>query len=609
MLPMGNCLLMSVEQNKGGMVTVIKNQKVTLLSCFMVLAMVVSLLLPVSTYYAHAEEPAILRVGWGNEPDSLSPFITYEQSTSELFLMLYDPLVGFDKDKNPVGRLAKEWSVSDDNLTWTFKLADGVKWHDGEPFTSEDVKFTYELFIETELGLYAPFLEGIEEIECPDATTVVMKTSEPKANMLMSSCPILPKHVWEKVAKDELEIWENENPIGTGAFKFGEWKKGEYVKLIANEDYFLGRPSLDGVVFVLYANNDTMAQSIKIGEIDGAININPSQVQKLKEEKNLNVIAAESMGFTELSINSWEDASSKGNPLLKDKKVRQAIDMAIDKQQILDVCYYGQGVIGTTIVPKCLTTWHYEPTGDELRSFSSDKANELLESAGYKDTDGDGIREDSNGNKLSFRLYLRSINAEEVKSGQLIKGMLAAVGIEANIETIDDGVLSDRIVDNADFDMFIWGWGTDDDPTTILNVMSSNEIGNLSDCYYSNPEYDKLLTKQATIMDEAERQKVVYEMQKILYEDSPYVILFYEDDLQAVRTDKYEGWERVPENGSYFFNGSNYNYLSLKPVSAASVAATADEGTKGGSFGKWIAIIVVAIVVISIIAKKKNNKK
>ena len=606
---MENCISKSVEQNKGGAVTVIKNHKVTLLSCFMILAMVVSLLLPVNAYYAHAEEPAILRIGWGNEPDSLSPFITYEQSTSELFLMLYDPLIAFDKDKNPVGRLAKEWSVSDDKLTWTFKLVDGVKWHDGEPFTSEDVKFTYELFMETGLGLYAPFLDGIEKIECPDATTVVMKTSKPKANMLMSSCPILPKHIWEKVPKDELGTWENEKPIGTGAFKFGEWKKGEYVKLIANEDYFMGKPALDGVVFVLYANNDTMAQSLKIGEIDGAININPSQVEKLKKEKNLSVIDAESMGFTELSINSWKDGKSKGNPILKDKKVRQAIDMAIDKQKVLDVCYYGKGDLGTTIVPKCLTKWHYEPTKDEIRSFSSGKAKKLLESAGYKDTDGDGIREDSNGNKLSFRFYLRSINAEEVKSGQLIKGMLAEVGIEVNIETIDDGVLSDRIADNADFDMFIWGWGTDDDPTTILNVMSSNEIGNLSDCYYANPEYDKLLKKQATIMDEAERQKVVYEMQKILYEDSPYVVLFYDDNLQAVRTDKYEGWERVPKNGSYFFNGGNYNYLNLKPVSAASTAANVGEETKGGSFGKWIAIIVIAAVIISVIAKKKSNKK
>lgn len=555
-----------------------------------------------------AEDEDILRVGWGSEPDSLSPFIAYNLPAAEIFTLIYDPLVALDNDQNPVGILAKDWSVSDDNLTWTFNLFEGVKWHDGVDFTSEDVKFSYEITQESGLGLYSDLLEGIVEILCPNPTTVVIRTEEPKANMLQVNAPILPKHIWKDVPLDELEIWSNDNPIGTGPFKFIEWKKGEFVIIEKNNEYYGKKPGIDGIVFILYANNDTMVQSLRIGEIQGAININPNQLVKLQDEKNLLTISAPSLGFTQISINSWNDTNSKGNPLLLDKKIRQAIDLAIDKQQILDVVYAGQGIPGTTLVPPSLPFWHYEPMGDELRSYDIDRANLLLDEAGYKDNDGDGIREDSQGNMLSFRFMLRADNSEEVKSGQMIKGMLQQIGIEAKIETVDDGVLIDSIYDDADFDMFIWGWGTDSDPTTILNVMSSNQIGNLSDCNYSNPEYDKLLSKQTTILDTEERQKVVFELQKIIYEDAPYSILWYENDLQAVRTDMFQGWTRISQDGPIFFAINNYNYLNIEATDVLQ-AASGNNATNSKSYSLWILPILAISVIILIFRWKKQKQR
>lgn len=552
-----------------------------------------------------AEEDAILRVGWGNEPDSLSPFIAYNQPAAELFTLIYSPLISLDNDQNPVGVLATEWSVSDDNLTWTFKLVKNAKWHDGEIFTSEDVKFSYELMKESGLGLYSGLLDGIEEIDCPDSNTVVIKTEEPKANMLQGSAPILPKHIWSDVPSDELETWSNEKPIGTGPFKFSEWKKGEYIKIETNNDYHLDKAKIDGVVFILYANNDTLAQSLKIGEINGAININPNQLAKLESEENIMTVSAPALGFTQISINSWTDSNSKGNPLLLDNKIRQAIDLAIDKQRILDVVYSGKGTPGTTLVPPSLPYWHYQPSGEELRNYDVDRANKLLDEAGYKKNNGDGIREDFNGNPLSFIFTLRADNSEEVKSGQMIKGMLQEIGIEVKIETVDDGVLIDKIYDDANFDMFIWGWGTDTDPTTILNVMSGSQIGNLSDCNYSNPEFDKLLKKQITILDLEERQKVVFELQRMLYEDAPYSILWYEDDLQAVRTDTFKGWTRASGDGSIFFAINNYNYLNVEHIRGAATSSSVDNNKSSSTF-IWIGIILVAVVVF-VIFKKKNS--
>ena len=531
---------------------------VIMISLIMILS-----LFQASVLGAENKEPEVMRIGITVEVDSLSPLISYSQIGYEVFMLIYDSLVTFDENLEPVPGLAKKWMVSDDETEWTFVLRDDVKWHDGESFTSSDVKFTYDLLLENELGMYSGYLGGITEVSCPDDYTVVMKTENPKANMLFNSCPILPEHIWKDVSSEEYETWPNENPIGTGAFKFVKFRLGEYLQLAANDDYFNGRPKMDELVYVLYANTDTLAQSLKLGEIDAAINFSTSQLKSLQDEKGINAISAVALGFTELSFNSWEDAQSKANPLLKDASIRHAIEYCINKQKILDVVYSGQGMVGTTLIPP-EALYHYNPSEDELRSYDIAKANQILDEAGYLDHNGDGIREDSNGNALEFILTLRAENSDEVKTGQMIKGSAEEAGMKMNIETVDDGVLIDKIY-SGDFDMFIWGWGTDLDPTTILNVMTTGQIGNMSDSNYSNEEYDRLFVKQQTIMNTDERESVVWEMQKILYEDAPYIILFYDNSLQAVNDEKWTGWKRIPEDGGYFFNLTNYNYLNVQP--------------------------------------------
>lgn len=565
---------------------------------------------------SQAADPVTLNIGWTAEADSISPFIAYSISATEIFKLIYDPLVAFDNDVNPVGRLAKDWQVSDDNLTWTFKLQENVKWHDGEPFTASDVKFTYELMQESGLGLYAGALDGITSIETPDDYTVIMKTKAPKANMLQMTTPILPEHIWKDVSMEDLETWPNESPVGTGAFKFVENKNGEYIKLEKNEDYFYKKANIDNLVFILYANTDTMVQSLKIGEIDAAINLGANHVKLLEKEADFDVVSTATHGFTELSINTWTDSKSKGNPLLLNKDIRQAMSYAIDKQKLIDVAYAGQGVAGTTLIPPSLDFWHYKPNDGELQSYNPEKAKDLLDSAGFKDQDGDGIREDSEGNPLNFRFMLRSETSEEVRSGEMIAGMLEEVGIGTKIETVDDGLLGDRIYDNADFDLFIWGWGTDADPTTILTVMASSEIGSLSDSYYANDEYDRLLAEQAQIIDLDERQKVVHDMQKILYDESPYIILLYDNALQAVNKAKWEGWTKV--EGVYFLSFNNDNYLNVKPLTikeeVAAESGKSDKNTDAGeksssnSSAVILAVIAAAVILSAIVIVKKKNK-
>ncbi|HSV57245.1 MAG TPA: ABC transporter substrate-binding protein, partial [Magnetospirillaceae bacterium] len=172
----------------------------------------------------------LLKIGTTEDLDSLSPFTAYERAATELFLLVYDPLVAFDADLKPTPALAESWTVSPDGLEWTFRLRRGVKWSDGKPFTSGDVKFTYEAIMESGLGLYGSFLEGITEILTPDKHTVVLRTEAPKANILQNPTPILPRHVWEPGAAT-LETFVDPAMVGTGPFRLREWRKGEYLSL------------------------------------------------------------------------------------------------------------------------------------------------------------------------------------------------------------------------------------------------------------------------------------------------------------------------------------------------------------------------------------------
>ena len=509
-------------------------------------------------------EPASFTLGSSTAFDTLNPLTSYMQVTYEFFMLIYDSLVVYDENFNPVPNLATKWSVSDDNLTWTFELAKGVKWHDGEPFTSEDVKYTYELMMDTGLGyMYSSYLTGITDIQTPDANTVVIVTDAPKANLLMNTTPILPKHVLETIPAEELETWTNENPVGTGPYKFDS-QGTNFVKVVKNADYFGAKTFVDEFIFVDYENVDSMAQALMLGEIDGATNLNTAQMKQLSDDKNVDVISGEERGFMQVGVNCWTDEASGGDTLLLDKNIRQAIELGINKQKIVDMAYNGQGTVGTTMVNPG-DFYHYEPTGEEMRDYNVEAAIALLEGSGYMDADGDGVRESQDGTPLDFDLITISDNLEEVKSGQMIASNLADVGIKVNNVTMDSGALYDNIIAGS-YDMFIWGWGADVDPTVIMGVLTTDQIGGNNEPFFSNARYDELFLAQQTELDPDKRQQMVYEMQQIVYDEAPYIILIYSNNIQAIRSDRWTGYKTIPESGTYFHNLTIYNYMNIKPV-------------------------------------------
>jgi peptide/nickel transport system substrate-binding protein len=578
----------------------------------------IGLLWGIAGAMASSESPAadggktILRLGWTNDPDNLNPFIGYESSSYEIWAINYELLVGFrasDYANVPGVGLATAWETSPDGKVWTFTITDKSKWQDGEPLTASDVAFTFNYCIDNELGMFIDYVKFIDKVEAPDDTHVVFTCSKPKANMLGLWIPILPEHIWSKIDPAEVETkFQNPPPIiGSGPFQTVEWKKGEYVRMVANKEYWRGAPKVDEVIYQTYQNSDTMAQDLKTGAIQSGWNIPSAQFDPLNNEPDLESIRAVTIGFDQLGFNCADQQKfpkSTGHPVLQDPAFRTALQWAVDKDKIVSIGYSGNAAAADTI----LTRDFYPPDADfhltpeDPYTFDLEKAKAALDAAGYTDGDGNGIRE-YEGEDITLRLYARTESTESQNCGKLITGWFEEVGLDINYEVIDDGALGDKqyAYDGdefaPDFDLFIWGWGGDVDPNFILSIMTTDSIESWSDCNWSNAEYDQLFLEQQTTIDVQERIAIVHRMQQIVYDESPYIPLVYPKDLLAANKGTWTGWVRANnDQGSWWYNTQPDTYLAVHPGSAAPA-----ETDGGSSTGLIVGIVVAAVAVVLIV--------
>jgi len=527
------------------------------------------------------DEKRVLRIGSTNDIDGFNPFKTVEIPSFEVMDLTYDLLVDFSpKDSSPVPGLADSWETSDDGLTWTFHLNKDARWHDGEPVTSEDVAYTFQRILDEKQGLFIDYVRQIESIETPDEHTVVFTTREPSVQMLSMYVYILPKHIWEDVPPDETKSFENSPVIGTGPFQAVEWRKGQFVRLEANPDYFRGAPHIDEVIFQFYDNDDTMVQALKNGEVDYISQMPINLFKSLQNQEGIETNSAPDPGFTELGFNLYEPSpeaveefdapkTTTGNRALLDPRVREAINWAIDEDKLTEKILQGEGIPGSTMVPPALAKYHLEIGESELQGFDIERSKELLKEAGYEDTDGNGIV-DKDGEDLELRLFVRSEDKDSVTAGQFIEDWFKEAGIGLETKAISDTALTDAIY-AADYDMFIWGWGSDADPDFILSVLTCDQFMGWSDTFWCNEDYSRMYQEQKTQLDLAERAATIKEMQRIAYEENPYVIFYYDNQTEAWRTDRFEGWTQTPMDanpGQVAFTFSNATYMNLRPLSS-----------------------------------------
>jgi peptide/nickel transport system substrate-binding protein len=547
--------------------------------------------------------------GDDNDLDSLNPFVAVESPAFVIFYNTYDLLVGVDqKTLGPAPALAQSWEQSADGLTWTFHLVDGATWQDGVPLTAHDVQYTYQRILDEEAGSYIDYVSLIDSMNVPDDTTIEITTKQPTLQLLSALVFILPEHIWKDVSADQEATFENNPPVGSGPFKVVDWQKGQFVRMEANKDYWGGAPVIDQLVYRVFNNEDALVQALKSGEIDFADTLNPNPYNSLKGIEGITTHAGTIPSFDELGFNTGADATSPdsdGHPALKDVRVRQAIAYAIDKETIVDRILQGYGTLGTTIVPPVSEAYHYEPTADEVFGFDIDQANQILDDAGYLDTDGDGVREmPGGGQPLHFRYFVRSENNSTVQTAQFVQEWLNQIGISTDVEAKDDSTLTDLLYEGT-YDMFEWGWYPDPDPDFILSVLTCGQRppdGIWSDSFFCDQQYDDMYQEQKTIADLDQRATVIKEMQRIAYDQVPYIVLYYDQTLQAFNSAKWDPASFRPQpdpDGDLLTAYGNLTFLNVSPAqpspspTSTGTEASGDDGEGGSSFN-WLLVGFIA---------------
>jgi peptide/nickel transport system substrate-binding protein len=466
-----------------------------------------------------------LIVGSTGAPTNFNDLYSTDTSSGELTNMMFDTLVGIDKEFNPIPKLAKKWEISDDGLTYTFHLRDDVKWHDGKKFTAEDVVFTFKIPLSEEYnGQRASSFEMIKEVKATDDYTVKMTLKYPFAPFMQdaaNSYNILPKHILKDVpiAKLGEHEFNTKNPTGTGPFKFKEWKEGQYVKVVANEDYYGGRSYLDSVTYKIVPDANSILAQFKAGDID-YIDVQATQLPSVQPMVDQGKVEMQTSLALQYNYIGW----NLRNPLFEDKKVRQALTHALDRKKIIEAVLNGDGKVAHA--PGSPLSWAYNPDVPKFE-YDPEKAKKMLAEAGWKDTDGDGIL-DKDGKKFSFTLKTNQGNEEREQIAVVVQQMLKEVGIEVTPKLVEWSAFVEVISPpNWDFEAIVLGWalGTDPDPTDIWHT---KEIENgLNNIAYSNKKLDELMEKNTKIVEQEKRAEVIGKIMAGIAEDQPYTFLYY----------------------------------------------------------------------------------
>jgi peptide/nickel transport system substrate-binding protein len=496
-------------------------------------------------------EPVVLTFGILGQPDTLNPAYAFLTESYDTFDLIFSPLVTEDDTGKYVGELASDWKASDDGLTWTFTIRDNVKFHDGAPVTAEDIAWSINAVINDPdaWAALSGYVGGFIEAVAVDDQTLEIKLEHPIGNMeyRVSFLYVLPRKDFEQfTTAEDLQNFTNDQAIGTGAFKLTSWDKDKGVLILdANPDYHLGRPKIDRVIFQQFDNEDAMVQALKVGDIDAMTEVPSTAFESLKTAEGVKVTQRTGRSLSELIINSApadNDPAPTRNPALEDPQVRLAIAHLINKQDLVDIVLQGLGKPGHSIIPPTLGGGFWQNPNITDVPFAVEKANQILEDAGYM-MGGDGVRAKGDM-RLEFRLQYPSDSDTAPRVADLLTGWFKEAGIKTTPESVDPDSLTAACCPAADYDLILWGWGSDPDPDFMLSVMTSDQFvdGGWSDSGYTNPDYDALYLKQQETTDQAERQKIVWVMQEMVFNDRPYIVYWYPDTLQAYRSDRFKNF-------------------------------------------------------------------
>jgi peptide/nickel transport system substrate-binding protein len=553
----------------------------------------------VTAAFAADDEKVVFTVGLVNDYDTLNPVVGVEVPDYEVWNLQYATLT--DKaadDFHTIPGLAESWEASNGGKTYTYTLREGLKWSDGQPLTAEDVAYTVNRARDEEWLNYTSTVANLTAKVIDDRTVVITsKVPDPKLPTMDSY--ILPKHIWDKLDAKEIQKYDGEDGVGSGPFTLKDAKRGQFWTMQANDNYWGGRPEVDEVVFRLFNNADAMVAALKTGEIDAAHGVPAQSYQGLSTTGGIVALQGEQGGFTEIAVNGGRpqnqrvDGIGNGNPALSDIEFRKAIAYSIDRDTLIDKVAAGLARPGATISPSASPEWIPEIPADEQFTFDLDKAKQILDAAGYKDTNGNGIRE-IDGKDINLTYYILSDSTTAAPNAEFVSGWLKDVGIGTTIKVVNGSKLTE-IIGKGDYDIFQWGWTPFVDPDPELSYFTCDQLSKdpadptnyYNDANWCDPSYDADYKAQNTELDKDKRIETVHRMLRTMYDSASYNVISYEGDLQAYRTDRFEGWLRQPaEIGPVLFSNTSPTYANLTLASSS-----------GGGGGLGTAGIVGIVVV------------
>ena len=499
-----------------------------------------------------SEEPVTLRAAVTGGEDTLNPY-TYVSGFPgwNLLMLQYDSLMQFDAAGEPALWLAESVESNDDLTEWTITIVDGVAFSDGEPLTIDDVAFTFNYFIDNAAGRFARDLRGVNGVEVTGDRTMVVTLDAPNPSfelVALADIPIIPEHIWSEVENPEEHQFDSVTNIGSGPFVLVDYTEDQSYRFEANDSYFRGAPAIDELVVVVFADDAGPLAAIRSGEIDVIFErISPEQIELLDAQDPIDVIQGPE--FTTQMINYDVTRAP-----FDDLAVRQAIDLAVDRQDIVDTVFLGSATVGSPgwVHPDKTV---YNP--DVAATHDPDAARQLLEDAGYTDSDGDGIRE-FDGQPMSFEMITNSSDSLRLRITELVGEMLGDVGIEVSVASVETATWEEAVWPGFDinngrnYQMAAWGWSAPIQANTIRVaelVHSDPAIGFLNLTGFADDEVDAIAAQLQTEADEATAAALIGDLQALIAEQLPFVLLAYPDGAYAYNSESYDGWEFIAGQG------------------------------------------------------------
>lgn len=499
-----------------------------------------------------------LTIAISADENTLTPFTYVHGSPGfDAMSLIYDTLFVRAPDNTIIPWMVKDYSVENDSKVYHITLEDGLKWHDGQPLTAEDVKFTFEYVLTQSRTRFSAIGKKVENIEVKNDKEFTITLKETDVNFINNSLTdlrIIPKHIYE----NEVDATSVTSSVGSGMYQLVEYKSGEYYKLEAMEDYFKGSPKVKNLNLPIMTDKSSIQQGIISGQLAGSTtSVSAAVLDTFNNASGIDILKADGYAPTMLYFNCEREPFNNA-------KFRQAISLGIDMDTIIQQVALGHATKGT---PNFIREDLEEAEKGLSYEYNVEKANQILDELGYHQKNSEGIRLDTNGSPLHFSLLTYSDSTNRVRAAELISSQLKEIGIDVEVTSMESTAVDDKVwpefdvSKGRDFDMTMWGWSA---PVMLnggsLAALCSSDyaIGNDNIGGYKNDEFDQLVSnyQSATTIEKA--NEASKEMQKFIANEYPFITLYYDDSLYACNTSMYDGWVASK-------SGSTLNVFSFLP--------------------------------------------